>query len=85
MYVGRFNLWKQSQKSYNQQIISIRLRFHSMIMVKRPTYVVHVFKYLFIVNKTRCKKEWRELYDSKSGTLNSLDNVKYLPNLTQIQ
>ena len=57
MYVGRFNLWKQSQKSYNQQVISIRLRFHSMIMVKRPTYVVHVFKYLFIVNKTRCKKE----------------------------
>ena len=78
-------MWKQSQKSYDQQVISIRLRFHSMIMVKRPTYVVHVFKYLFIVNKTGCKKERRDLYHSNSGTLNSLGNVKYLPNLTEIQ
>ena len=56
-----------------------------MIMVKRPADVVHVFKYLFIVNKTGCKKEWRELYLSKSGRLKSLDNVKYRPNLTEIQ
>ena len=52
MYVGRFNLWKQSQKSYNQQVISIRLRFHSMIMVERPTYVVHVFNiYLLLIKQ----------------------------------
>ena len=55
-----------------------------MIMVKGPADIVHVFKYLFIFNKTGCKKEWRELYYSKSGRLNSLDSAK-LPKLTEIQ
>ena len=63
----------------------LSLRFHSMIMVKRPADVVHVFKYLFTDNKTRCEKEGRDLYHSKSGRLNSLDNVKYFPNITEIQ
>ena len=55
-----------------------------MIMVKRPADIVHVLKYLFIFNKTGYKKEWRELYYSKSGRLNSLDSAK-LPKLTEIQ
>ena len=55
-----------------------------MIIVKRPADIVHVFKYLFIFNKTGCKKEWRELYYSKPGRLNSLDIAKR-PKLTEIQ